>query len=99
MRRDLKASARAKRAGAQRTIERYMNAAEALFIKFGYEGTSIRAISARARMNLGTVVYHWGSKEALLRDVCLRRFRAIRTEQIRRLRECEQTWRSDPKRD
>jgi len=71
------------------TVERYMDAAEALFIRFGYEGTSIRAISARSKLNLGTVVYHWGTKEALFRAVCERRFGAIGAEQMSRLRECE----------
>lgn len=71
------------------TAMRYMDAAEALFIRLGYDGASIRAISARAKMNLATVVYHWGTKEALFREVCLRRFGAIREEQLRRLRACE----------
>jgi AcrR family transcriptional regulator len=83
---------RLKRARSADTTSRYMDAAETLFIEFGYEGTSIRAISARAKMNLGTVVYHWGTKEALFREVCLRRFGTIREEQIRRLRACEQEW-------
>jgi AcrR family transcriptional regulator len=84
---------RLKRARSADTTSKYMDAAEALFIQFGYEGTSIRAISARAKMNLGTVVYHWGTKEALFRDVCLRRFGAIRAEQIQRLTQCEEGWR------
>lgn len=72
------------------TIRKYMDAAEDLFIRLGYEATSIRAISAQARMNLGTVVYHWGTKEALFRDVCLRRFEAINREQVRRLTLCNE---------
>lgn len=67
------------------TVRKYMDAAEKLFIRFGYEATSIRAISSQAKMNLGTVVYHWGTKEALFRDVCLRRFERIHEEQVRRL--------------
>jgi len=72
------------------SVSRYMDTAEALFIRLGYEGTSIRAISAEAGMNLGTLTYHWGSKEALFRAVCERRFDAILAEQLRRLRLCEQ---------
>ncbi len=68
------------------TTRKYMDAAEALFVRFGYEGTSIRAISSRAKMNLSTVVYHWGSKEALFRAVCLRLFSEIVDEQVRRLK-------------
>jgi AcrR family transcriptional regulator len=67
-------------------MDKYMDAAEALFIRRGYDGTSIRAISADAGMNIATVVYHWGTKEALFRDVCIRRFSDIKAEQLRRLR-------------
>lgn len=80
------------KASTAKTIEtkqKYMDAAEKLFIELGYEGTSIRAISALAKMNLGTVVYHWGTKEALFRDICLRRFVDIHEEQVRRLTVCE----------
>lgn len=68
------------------TISKYMDAAESLFVRLGYEATSIRAISSRAKMNLGTVVYHWGTKEALFRAVCLRLFSDIVEEQVRRLK-------------
>src|SRR4051794_4949810 len=70
------------------TTNKYMDAAEALFIQLGYEGTSVRAISAKAKLSLGTIVYHWGTKEKLFRDVCLRRFGSIVEEQLRRLRSC-----------
>ena len=70
------------------TMQRYMDAAEALYIRLGYEGMSIRAISARAKLNLATVVYHWGTKEALFRAICQRRFVAIHEEQLTRLRAC-----------
>jgi len=76
------------------TVRKYMDAAEDLFIRLGYEATSIRAISSQAKMNLGTVVYHWGTKEALFRDVCLRRFEAINAEQTRRLVLCNQRYES-----
>jgi len=70
------------------TIRKYMDVAEALFVRLGYEATSIRAISSRAKMNLSTVVYHWGTKEALFRAVCLRLFSEIVDEQVRRLELC-----------
>jgi len=64
-----------------------MDAAETLFIRLGYEGASIRAISARAGLSLATVVYHWGTKEELLRAICRRRFEGIQAEQWRRLQD------------
>jgi AcrR family transcriptional regulator len=65
-----------------------MDAAEALFIERGYEGTSIRDIARRASSHLGTLHYFWGNKDALFRAVCERRFDAIQAEQLRRLRVC-----------
>ena len=70
------------------TANRYLDAAEALFIELGYEGASIGAISARAGMNKATVVYYWGTKEALFREVCVRRFGPIQAEQMRRFKSC-----------
>ncbi|MGX7895966.1 TetR/AcrR family transcriptional regulator [Tsuneonella sp. HG222] len=70
---------------------KYLDAAEALFLRLGYEGTSMRAIATRARVSLGTIVYHWNTKEALFRAVCLRRFSAPLEEQNRRLAELEST--------
>ena len=40
-------------------------AARELFVRHGYAGTSVRAITARAGTNLGAVTYHFGSKDAL----------------------------------
>jgi AcrR family transcriptional regulator len=48
---------------------RLLEAARALFARYGYEGTSVRAITGRAKANLGAVTYHFGSKEALYHAV------------------------------
>jgi AcrR family transcriptional regulator len=48
---------------------RLLEAARALFARNGYEGTSVRAITGRAKANLGAVTYHFGSKEALYHAV------------------------------
>src|SRR3954469_16007899 len=45
--------------------ERLLAAARVLFTRHGYEGTSVRAITSRAKANLGAVTYHFGSKQAL----------------------------------
>ena len=50
------------------TRARLMKAAQGLFARHGYQGTSIRAITAAA--NLGAVTYHFGSKE----NLCLEAF-------------------------
>jgi AcrR family transcriptional regulator len=46
-----------------------LEAARELFARAGYDGTSIRAITARAGANLGAVTYHYGSKERLYEAV------------------------------
>lgn len=71
------------------TKTRILDAAERLFAERGFEGTSIRAVTAEAGANLAAVGYHFGSKEALFGAV-LRRFRGpVNDEQLRRLEELE----------
>ena len=55
------------------TRDRILAAAEALLMERGYAVTSLREITARARVNLAAVNYHFGSKEALVREVFERR--------------------------
>ena len=59
-----------KRVGTQKKI---LDAAELLFSKNGYHGTSLREITAKAGVNVAAVNYHFGSKEALLDNVLERR--------------------------
>ena len=47
------------------TATRLVSAAVTLFSQKGYDGTSVRAITAYAGVNLGAITYHFGSKEAL----------------------------------
>jgi len=70
-------------------MAKFLNAAEAVFGKHGYEGTTIRAIARQARVNLGTLQHYWGSKSALFRDLFERRFGPLHAEHLRRLREVE----------
>lgn len=51
------------------TRERILRAAENLFMEHGFADTSLRMITARAEVNLAAVNYHFGSKEALIREV------------------------------
>jgi AcrR family transcriptional regulator len=52
-----------------RTRDRLLTAARTLFARQGYRGTSVKAITARARANLGAITYHYGSKESLYHEV------------------------------
>ncbi len=74
---------------AQKTIAKFLNAAEEVFGQHGYEGTTIRAIAKAARGNLGTLQHYWGSKKVLFRDLFERRFRPLAQEHLRRLEELE----------
>ena len=74
---------------AHKTMTRFLNAAEEVFGRHGYEGTTIRAIAKRARVNLGTLQHYWGSKRALFRDLFERRFGPLSAEHLRRFREVE----------
>lgn len=51
------------------TPERLLAAAREIFAREGYDGASIRAITAAAGANLGAVTYHFGSKEGLYHAV------------------------------
>jgi AcrR family transcriptional regulator len=51
---------------AEDTKDRILDAAEMLFARDGYSGTSMRAVTSEAGVNLASVNYHFGSKEALL---------------------------------
>jgi AcrR family transcriptional regulator len=78
------------RRSAERTITKFLLAAEEIYGEHGYEGTTIRAIAKRARANLGTLQHYWGSKRELFRDLFESRFRPLQQEHLRQLREIEE---------
>lgn len=47
------------------TADQLVAAARPLFAEHGYHGTSVRAITKAAGVNLGAITYHFGSKQAL----------------------------------
>lgn len=67
------------------TRERILDAAERLFMQNGYEGTSMRMITGAADVNLAAVNYHFGSKEALMREVFRRRLSWLNGERLAKL--------------
>ncbi len=64
------------------TRERIMKAAERLFAERGYDGTSIRAIVARARVNQAAINYHFEGKDGLYREVLRAAFRGLTEHQL-----------------
>jgi AcrR family transcriptional regulator len=71
------------------TKERILDAAERLFADRGFDGTSLRTITAEAGANLGAVNYHFGSKEELIEAVFVRRLKPINRERLARLDDLE----------
>ena len=63
------------------TRDRILDAAEELFAEQGF-ATSLRAITASAGVNLASVNYHFGSKEALIREVFHRRLGPLNAERV-----------------
>ncbi len=59
------------------TPSRLLDAAERLFARDGLRGTSLRAVSASAGANSAAIHYHFGSRDALLEAVVIRRMQAI----------------------
>jgi AcrR family transcriptional regulator len=63
------------------------NAAERLFALHGFQNVSVRDITAEAGVNLASVNYHFGSKDALLFDIFRRRTSELNRERARMLHE------------
>jgi AcrR family transcriptional regulator len=78
------------------TKTRILDSAESLFAEHGFEGTSLRQITAAAGVNLASVNYHFHSKEELIRAVFARRVQPINRERLRRLTELEAAGGDEP---
>ena len=64
------------------TRSRILDAAEQLFVQRGFARTSLRAITAKAKVNLASVNYHFGSKEALIEAVFARRLELLNRKRL-----------------
>ncbi len=61
---------------------RILDAAEELFLQHGFEGASMRMLTARAGVNLAAVNYHFGSKDALIEAVLRRRLDPMNASRV-----------------
>ncbi|MCH7749310.1 MAG: TetR/AcrR family transcriptional regulator [Acidobacteria bacterium] len=64
------------------TKERILNVAERLFADRGFPATPLRDITNEAGVNIASVNYHFGSKEALLAAVLERRLRPVNARRL-----------------
>ena len=71
------------------TSVKILDAAESSFAEHGFAATSLRDITTKAGVNLASVNYHFGSKEALLASVLERRFGPVNQARLALLAELE----------
>ena len=71
------------------TKELILDAAESLFSEKGVDGVSLRMLTREAGVNLAAVHYHFGSKEAVVKEVFLRRIRPLNRERLAMLDDVE----------
>ena len=64
------------------TKERILNVAERLFADRGFPATSLRDLTSEAGVNIASVNYHFGSKDALLAAVLERRLRPVNARRL-----------------
>jgi TetR/AcrR family transcriptional regulator, regulator of cefoperazone and chloramphenicol sensitivity len=64
------------------TRERLLDAAESLFARRGYSGTSVRDITRSADCNVAAVNYHFRSKRNLYLEMFRRRLVAMREQRV-----------------
>ena len=62
-----------------------LDAAERVFAQHGYRGASVRTITAEAGVDLGSIRYHFGSKDVLFGEVLKRRLDPLCQERLDRL--------------
>jgi len=68
------------------TKQLILDTAEQLFARKGFQATSMRDITGTAGVNLSSVNYHFGSKEALLEAVFERRLTPLNEKRLEALR-------------
>lgn len=77
------------RGNGESSRERFLDAADQLFIREGYDRCTIRAISAAAGTSLAALSRHWDSKQQLFEEVFKRHFDPIHSAQNARFDEVE----------
>ena len=73
-----------------------IDVAEELFALHGYNAASVRDITTQAKVNLGAMTYHFGTKENLLKAILHRGATSLNAERMRRFDELNRA-RAKPK--
>jgi AcrR family transcriptional regulator len=85
--------ARTAHAGRATTKQRLLDAATRLLVERGYGAVSIRAVTRAAGLSVSAAHYHFGSKEALIREAVRSRIRPLTRERLARLDALERSGR------
>ena len=64
------------------TRRRILDAAECLFMEHGFEATGLRLVTAKAKLNLAAVNYHFGGKDELFRAMLARRLDPLNEQRV-----------------
>ncbi|NVO15531.1 MAG: TetR/AcrR family transcriptional regulator [Rhodoplanes sp.] len=73
---------------APTTPDKILDLAEAMFAESGYRAVSVRSITRACGVNIAAIHYHFGSKEALLKQIFAKRSAAINNARFRLLEAC-----------
>ena len=76
-------------AKSNETGDKLLIAAEMLFAERGYDGVSLRDITAEANVNVAAVNYHYSDKQTLYLEVLVRRLRELSRARLTRLERTE----------
>ncbi len=80
--------------GERRTA--ILDAAEALFARYGYDGVTLRAIAREAGVDVALANYHFGRKRALFDAVLMRRAAFLNQGRLAELEACLEAAAPDP---
>ena len=72
------------------TKTKILDVAEKLFAETGIHATSIRQIVKEAGVNVASLHYHFGSKEAVIHQIITRRLQPINEQKVKRLDQLEE---------
>ena len=78
------------------TYQKIIESAEQIFAVKGYDGASIREITALAKVNLAAIHYHFGSKEKLLQIVLNRKLEWLNKRRLKALTDLEKNSKFKP---
>lgn len=83
-------------AGCAATRDLVFVAAERLFAVHGFQKVSVRDITAEAKVNLASINYHFGSKDALLLEIFTRRTAELNRARAKMLHEANAAYAGKP---